>query len=201
MHRMPLTSRVKMLVTLLAVGATAAVAGLGSYGSFTSTTSASEPVTTGTVQLAVGSVDDLTIAATGVVPGDTMQRAVDLQNTGNQDFSAISLTTTAAPSNVLSSDAVNGLQLTIDACSLPWTNTGTASVPTYTCPGTTSAVLASTPVLTTNAALGAVLLTSGSTNHLRVTMTLPTTAGNSFQGLSTTVTFGFTALQRAGTAR
>ena len=38
--------------------------------------------------------------------------------------------------------------------------------------------------------------THGVTDNLRVTLTLPTTAGDTFQGLSSTVNFSFTGSQR-----
>ncbi len=40
---------------------------------------------------------------------------------------------------------------------------------------------------------------AGSTDHLRVTVTLPSTAGNSLQTLSSTIAYTFTGVQRAGT--
>jgi spore coat-associated protein N len=46
-----------------------------------------------------------------------------------------------------------------------------------------------------------VLLTSGSTNNLRVTVSLPSTAGNTLQGRSSTITYAFTGTQRAGTSK
>ena len=128
-------TRAKVFTTVSAVGAAAAVAGLGTFGSFTSTTSASTPVSTGTVSIALGAsgaANRLSVAASGLVPGDTVQRAVDLSVTGDQDLSAVSLTTTASPSSVLDSDPTNGLQMVIDMCSVPWTESGPAPAYTYT---------------------------------------------------------------------
>jgi hypothetical protein len=48
-------------------------------------------------------------------------------------------------------------------------------------------------------ALANLTLTAGSTDHLRVTVTLPSTAGNSLQNLSSTIAYTFTGVQRAGT--
>lgn len=70
---------------------------------------------------------------------------------------------------------------------------------TYTCSGSTSSVLASSPVIGSNLALANLTLTAGSTDHLRVTVTLPSTAGNSLQNLSSTIAYTFTGVQRAGT--
>jgi hypothetical protein len=41
--------------------------------------------------------------------------------------------------------------------------------------------------------------TAGTTDHLRVTLSLPSSAGNSLQGLTSTVQYSFTGTQRAGT--
>jgi spore coat-associated protein N len=201
----PSKSRGKMLATVVAVGGAAAVAGLGTLGTFTSTTSASEPVSSGTVQITLGTAgtatNRLTVGATGLVPGDTVQRAVDLAVTGDQDLSAVSLSTTATTSSVLDTDATNGLQMVVDSCSVPWTESGTAPAYTYTCGGTSSVLVASRPVIGSNLSLSGVGLTSGTTNHLRVTMALPTTADNTFQSKSSVLSFAFTGVQRTGTSR
>lgn len=197
-------TRGKVLTTVSAVGAAAAVAGLGTFGTFTSTTSASTSVSSGTVAIALGAsgpANRLAVAATGLVPGDTVQRAVDLSVTGDQDLSAVSLTTSATTSSVLDTDATNGLQMVVDMCSVPWTESGTSPAYTYSCGGTQTTLVASRPVVASNVALSGVGLTSGSTSHLRVTMTLPSTADNTFQGKSSVISFGFTGTQRAATSR
>lgn len=199
------STRGKLFATVLAVGGAAAVAGLGTFGSFTSTTSASESVSSGTVAISLGTAgtasNRLTVAASGLVPGDSVQRAVDLTVGGDQDLSGVSLTTTASPSSVLDTDTTNGLQMTVDMCSVPWTEGGVAPAYTYTCSGTTTALLASSPVIGANLALAGVGLTTGSTSNLRVTLSLPTSADNTFQAKSSTISFAFTGTQRAGTAR
>ena len=188
----------------------ASLIGLGAYASFTATTSGTQDVTAGTMTVELGGFggnDRLSVAATNVAPGDTMQRSVDVKNTGSIDFSAVTLTTTAAPANVLTSNATNGLQLRVDKCSVPWTESGSSPAFTYACSGTTSAVLeggtpgSSVPVLGASRALSNLLLAATDVNYLRVTMTFPTTADDTYQGLSTTVTYRFDAAQRAATNR
>ena len=129
----------KVLASVALVAAAAGVAGLGTYGSFTSTTSASASVTAGTVKVELGqpgAANRFSVAATGLVPGDTIQRAVTLSNTGNQNLGSLSLTTSAPlTSSKLDTDATNGLQLSIDSCSTGWTEAGTAPAYTYTCNG------------------------------------------------------------------
>jgi spore coat-associated protein N len=190
----------KILASASLVAAAAAVAGLGTYGAFTSSTSASASVAAGTVSITLGAAgNSLSIPAAGVLPGDRIERLVSLVNSGNQNLNAVTLTTNAAGSpSVLTTDAINGLQLTVDACSVPWT--GTAAP--YTCAGTLTPVLAKVPVVGSNLALSNLTsLTAGKTDNLRVSATLPATAGDAFQGQTSTVGFSFTATQRSETVK
>ncbi|MFC9350415.1 TasA family protein [Arthrobacter sp. NPDC057013] len=196
----------KVVASLALVGSAAAVAGLGTYGAFTSTTSASTDVSSGTVAIALGTgaASRLTVAATGLVPGDTVQRAVTLSNAaGNQALAGIKLTTAAAAgaTSVLNTDPTSGLQLNIDNCSVPWTEAGTAPAYTYTCTGgTTTSVLASRAVIGTDLPLSNLTsVAANKTDYLRVTLTLPTGADNGFQAKSSTIDLTFTGTQRSGT--
>jgi hypothetical protein len=199
------STRRRALLSMALVGSAAAVAGLGSYGSFTSTTSASQTLASGTVTIALGSTgastNRLTVNASGLVPGDTVQRSFNLSNTGSQDLASVTLTSTATTSSLLDTDGTDGLQMVVDRCSVPWTEGGSTPAFTYTCGGTTATVIASRPVIGSAIAmsnLGA--LTSGATDNLRLTLTLPSSAGNTLQGLTSAITYAFTGTQRAGTA-
>ena len=192
----------KLLATIAVIGAAASIAGLGTYATFTSTTSQSHTISTGTVTIALGatgaSTNRLNIGASGVAPGDTIQRSVDLINSGSLDLASVTLTTTAAPSSLLDTDATNGLQMVIDKCSVAWTEAGPPY--TYTCGGTTSTVLASHAVIGSNLALSNLgATTAGATDHLRVTLTLPSGANNTFQNQSSTISYAFAGTQRAAT--
>ncbi len=202
-HAAPQTTfsavRVKVLGTVLAVGATASVAGMGTMAGFTGTTSASLDVATGTVRLAVGGTgltNDLSVAATDVLPGDTIERAADLVNSGAVPLTGFTLSTSGT-GTVLTTDTKNGLQLSVDSCSTAWTNTAaTGAPPTYTCAGTVTTLVSAGSVLQTGTALGALNADSpGGVDHLRVYLTLPTTADDTFQGVSDTVTLRFDAAQ------
>lgn len=199
-----LSLQAKLAVTAVAVGGTTAVAGLGTFGAFTSTTDASAGVTTGTVRIALGAAgtaaNRLTVGASGLVPGDSLQRAVQLSNTGSEALSDLTLTTTASVTSVLDSDPANGLQVSLDRCSVAWTESATAPY-TYTCGGTTTAVLASRPVLASAVDVAGPALVAGATDHLRVTLTLPAAAGNTFQDKTSTLVFAFTGQQRTATAQ
>ncbi|HJX46549.1 MAG TPA: hypothetical protein VJ375_01790, partial [Gaiellaceae bacterium] len=92
------------------------------------------------------------------------------------------------------------LQMAIDRCSVPWTESGTSPAFTYSCSGTTSSVLASQAVIGLNLPLSNLSsLAAGITDHLRVTLTLPSSAPNTMQGLSSTLDYTFVGIQRAGT--
>lgn len=199
-----MTTTKKILLSVAALGAAASMAGLGTFATFTSTTSASQTVSSGTVTIALGATgaatNRLTVNATGIVPGDTMQRSFTLANTGSQDLASVALTTSATTSSLLDTDATNGLQMSIDRCSVAWTESGVSPTFTYTCSGSTSSVLASRAVVGSSIALSNLTVTTaGATDNLRLTLTLPTTAGNTFQGITSTVSYSFAGTQRAGT--
>jgi len=196
----------KVLASTVLLGAAASVAGLGTFGTFTSTTAATAQVSTGKVAIALGAdgsaTNRLTVPAAKLVPGDTVQRAVQLSNAaGQQDLSGVTLTTTAPTSSLLDTDTTNGLQLVVDACSQPWTEAGTAPAYTYTCPGVTRSVLTSRPVKGANMALANLTsTTAGNADNLRVTLTFPATANDTFQNQSSSILFTFNGTQRAATS-
>jgi spore coat-associated protein N len=200
--RRPRSRGRKLLLTIAVLGATASIAGLGTFATFTSSTSASHTVASGTVTIALGatgaSTNRLNVDATAIAPGDTIQRSVDLINQGTINLASVTLTTNATTSSVLNTDTTNGLQMVIDKCSQAWTESGPPY--TYTCGGSTSSVLTSRAVIQTAVSLSNLSsLTAGSTDHLRVTLTFPSAADNSFQNKSSTIQYTFTGTQRAGT--
>jgi len=159
-------------------------------------------VSSGTVTIALGatgaSTNRLNVDATAIAPGDTIQRSFDLIDQGTINLASVTLTTSATTSSVLDTDATNGLQMVIDKCSQAWTEAGPPY--TYTCGGSTSSVLTSRAVIQTGVTLSNLSsLTAGNTDHLRVTLTFPSGAGNSFQNKSSTIQYTFTGTQRAAT--
>jgi spore coat-associated protein N len=194
----------KLLATVAVLGAAASIAGLGTYATWTSTTSENHTISSGTVTIALGATgaatNRLNVGATALAPGDTVQRSVDLTNSGSIDLAGVTLTTTASPSSLLDTDATNGLQMVVDKCSVAWTEAGPPF--TYTCSGSTSSVLASRAVIGSNLSLSNLGVTAPSaTDHLRVTLTLPSGADNSFQNKSSTITYAFTGTQRTATSK
>jgi spore coat-associated protein N len=189
----------KLIASIAVLGVAAAIAGLGTFATFTSSTSASHTIASGSLSLTSGPTNRLGTGASLIAAGDTMQRAIDLNYAGSVDFGSATLTTSASASSALDTDATDGLQLSVDKCSVAWTEAGPPY--TYKCGGSTSSVLASRPLVGSNVALSNLTLTAGSTDHLRVTVSLPSTAGNGLQGLSSTVGYTFTGVQRAGTSQ
>lgn len=184
----------------------AAAASAGAFGTFTSSANDSHSVTAGTVVIGLGAhgaeTNRFDIAATKVAPGDTIERSIDLNNTGSIDLASVKLTTAASPSSALDTDTTNGLQMQIDSCDQAWTEAGTSPAFTYTCGGTTSSVLAKAPVIQNAVTLNNLSsLTAGDSDHLLLTLTLPTTADNTFQTDTSTITYTFDATQRTGTNR
>ena len=193
------TDRRKIGASIVVVAAAFCLAGYGALASFTSTTTASESVSTGTVTVALGATgaatNRLTVNASGLAPGDSFQRSFDLANQGSLNLSAITLTTTATVTSLLDTDATNGLQMTVERCSTSWTESGSSPNFSYTCSGTMSTVLSSSAVIGSNLALTNLSsLTAGATDHLRLAVTLPATAANTFQNQSSTIQYAFTGI-------
>ncbi|MEP9364601.1 hypothetical protein ABLE68_16665 [Nocardioides sp. CN2-186] len=198
------STAVKIFASVVLVGGAASVAGLGTFGSFTSTTSSSQSVGDGKVVLSsAGGAQGMTLAASNLVPGDTVQRSVVLtRSTDTESFGSVKLTTAGTTSNLLTTDTTNGLRLAVDQCSVPWTVVG--STKALSCSGTTTSVIGDRAVVGTNLDLGAATTTLNSAaaaSNLRVTLSLPAAADNTFQGLSNTISFTFDATQRAAEAR
>jgi hypothetical protein len=192
----------KVIGSLGIIGAAAAVAGMGTFGNFTaSTTPTSTTVNSGTLSISL-SQQGYAIPATtsNFLPGDSMTRAVNLVNNGGSPLGSVSLGVTAGAPSVLTTDVSNGLQLAVKSCSVAWTQGGTAQAPTYTCSGTTSTV-ASGPVVGNSTLPGLNSLGAGGTDYLTFSISLPTSAGNTFQGLSAPLTLTFTGVQATGSAR
>jgi len=191
------TTTRKVIGSLAVAGVAAAVAGLGTFGTFTdSTTPVATTVESGTVDITLtqqGTTIPVTTA--GFVPGDSLSRAVDLSNVGSAPLSSVTLVSTAAAAGALTSDTTDGLQLAVRSCPVAWTQAGAA----YTCSGSTS-TLYSGPALTSSALPGAASLAARGVDHLLLTLSLPTTAGNAFEGISSTLNLTFTGVQRAGAA-
>jgi spore coat-associated protein N len=221
-----------VLSVALLLGAGGALIG-GAFATFTDSVAAGpQAISSGTIKLAVGPTNDAATGATNIAAGDTLAREVDLNSTGSTlAAQAITLKFSAAPTSLLDTDTVNGLQVSIQACASAWTRTVVGSPPpafTYTCgAGATTvningAATASVGALETTGGTLTPLnsLASGGHDYLVFTLTLPagapgdlskvaacsgtaggTAATEDLQGCSSTLTYTFQATQRNATAQ
>ncbi len=190
----------KVLGSLAVIGTAAAVAGLGTFGTFTdSTTPVSAQLTSGTVSIKLSEPVAIPATTAGFLPGDSLTRPVTLTNDGNSPLSSVALGVTTTNPSVLTTDPVNGLQLTLKACSVAWTQAGTA--PLYTCAGTERAITTGGAAIGNRTLEAPASLTPGGTDHLLITLSLPATADNTFQGKTSTLALTFSGVQRAATTR
>jgi hypothetical protein len=187
------------------------------YATFTASQTDQQQFAAGTITLALANETNATVNynldATLIAPGDTMQRAAKLTFGGSLATKSLSISAAlhaGQASNVLWTDETNGLQIQIDECSQPWDETVNSGIPTYNCAGTPNNVLASQAIHALNGS-PAVLdgsnhlnIGAGGVNHLLFTFSLPSSAGNTFQGLALNsggIDLSFTATQRDGTNR
>jgi hypothetical protein len=223
--------KVALSIALLLAGAAVLIG--GAFATFTSTVTAGpQAISSGTVKLAVGPVNDAGTGAANIAAGDTVAREADLNSTGatlaNKE---ITLKFSAAPTSLLDTDATNGLQVSIQACSEAWKRTVVGAPPPafeYTCtPGATAVKIngaATASVSSLEAAPAALTplnsLATGAKDFLVFTLTLPaaapgdlskvaacsgapggTVATEDLQGCSSTLTYTFQATQRNATAQ
>ena len=138
----------------------------------------------------------LGVGAVGLSSGDAAQRVVDIRNTGTVRLRLVTLTTNASPSSRLDTDRVNGLQLVMDRCPVPWTehrNVLARGALGYTCNAATVTVLTSRPVIQNTVALANLNAAPGAHNYLRVTLTFPRNAPSALQGQFSTIRYTFAA--------
>jgi hypothetical protein len=195
-------SATKIVAAIGAVGAAAAVAGLATFGGFTdSTTPVGTNVDTGVVSITLNEAGDSgTVPFSGgmMLAGDSRGHLIDLVNDGNTALGSVTFDSWATSSSVLDTDAVDGLQLSVESCSVSWVKSGSD----YTCAGTERPFYAGPIVVGNRALVGAASLAPGATDHLLLTATLPATAtGDAFEGATSSLNFMFTGTQRTGSAR
>lgn len=197
------TTRNKLLWSLAALGAAGAMAGLGTFATFTATTAEqSGLIDTGHVALTLGNAGSL--AVNDIVPGDQIQRLVDLTNVGdNLDTVTLVVTTNPTSGTEPYEDPSRVMTLAIDRCESP--NTWEASGTSYVCQDAGLNTVAATAVLGSEALLGAHglpgLTALAGTAHLRLTLSFSDIAGDNYQQQSTTLGYTFLGVQRPDAAQ
>jgi hypothetical protein len=121
---------------------------------------------------------------TNLVPGDTAQRVVHISNGGNTGFTYAGAVSATA-NTLLWSDTTYGLQASVYRCN--------------SC--TTPANLVYSGALKNLSIPASGTIAAAASDYLTFVFSLPTTAGNTFQGLTQDFTITYTATQLAGTAR
>jgi hypothetical protein len=174
--------------------------------------------------LTVGNINPL-------AEGDSMARVVDLTNNttvgaaGTTGLASLKLQSSPSGTNAASdivTDVTNGLQVQVQSCTTAPTESGATSGPwTYTCSAGFVTAVASEPLATLDSTPSTLTApVEGSSIYYVVTLSLPTTLSDSysfnagacstggvagsteqFMNCSLSVTYNFTATQRAGTSQ
>jgi hypothetical protein len=183
----------------------ATLTGTAAWAVLSATASNPSPQTVSSGLLSISLTDaspsgGFTSAVSGMLPGDTVNRFVTVTN-GSGDAQNLTLGVTGSGSTKLTTDATNGLKVTVTSCPVAWSS-GSCASPT---------------TLVSSAAIsgfGTKTLISGawaanSVQYLRVGLNLPdqveTTVNGTpnvsptIQGQSTGLTWTFSESQRAGT--
>lgn len=139
-----------------------------------------------------------------LAPGDTVNRYVSLTQDGSLDGRNLTLSVRDATPTKLTTDATDGLKVTISVCT-----GGTWNATDGTCSGLAEPLLGSTALASLASTPETVLegpLAAGSVTHLQMSLILPdqtettvngTPPANTIQGLSAKLTWTFTEQQRA----
>lgn len=172
----------------------------------TATNTSGGSVTTGTLKLeyaAAGASGGFATAINALAPGDTVNRYIDLSVTGTLDGETPTVQLATSDSNTLVNDGTKGLQVTISACSVAWTQSGAG-----TCSGTTTSVLAATSVLALKSSASSIALPTtlaAGVNRLKLSISLPSGSentvngvlpGGTVQGLNASLTWSFIIQER-----
>jgi hypothetical protein len=175
----------------------------------TATNTTGGSVTTGTLKLeyaASGASAAFGTPIAAMSSGDTVNRYIDLNVSGTLDGESPTVQISTSDTNTLVSDGTKGLQISISACSVAWTQTGAG-----TCSGTTTSVLSSTSVLSLKTSAASITLPTklaGTTNRLKLAITLPVATESvvngvlpvgTIQGLTAGLTWSFVIQERTST--
>ena len=200
------------MIVLGFIAGTALVGGTV-YAGLTATTFNTTPhsVGVGTLKLTqapsgvAGLTGGFSTAITLMAPGDTINRYIDLTNGGTLDAYQTTLKVADGATTTLTTDATNGLQVTVKMCTVAYT-TGTGA-----CSGTETTPMAATPAntLLSMQSLSGLLTAAGAVDHLKFVLALPagsevttngTLPGGTVQGVTSTLTWTFVETERPATS-
>lgn len=101
-----------------------------------------QSVNAGTLKMSLGETGNginNTVAIEAMKPGDVQNRFISLDNRGSLTGQGLTVRVQASDANKLSTDATDGLQITLTGCSVDWTADGD-------CKGEQTEILAATPL-------------------------------------------------------
>jgi hypothetical protein len=163
-----------VMVAVLGIGA-------GAFAAFFDSASSTVSIGAGEVEVewSTSVSSSLTVPIPSILPGQTVDRVVELRNTGSLAVSDLQVVITAA-----TADNSDGLQLAISDCSVPWS--GSTS---FTCGGVETVVSADRPLRAIIALPSLGSHQAGGSDFLRMRFRLPASAPSGLQYSSTTVNF------------
>jgi signal peptidase I len=179
------------VLAVAVVGITAAVA-----AGLTGTEQSQGIIRAGAVVLEIGT-STLNVTVPDLLPGEQVERVLELRNTGSIPLGWVLLQVTGESSPML--DPSDGLQLSIQRCPSSWeAGTGPDGRPSAQCPSQAETLVADRPVLgRTDLNLPSLDADApGGIDYLRVAIRLPQAADPSSGGPTATVTLAFSAGQR-----
>jgi spore coat-associated protein N len=176
------------ITSLAAVGGLMVVSS-GVYASLNATTTnaSATSVSSGTLKLSLapsgvsGLTAGLTTPLSNLVPGDVVNRFIDLSNTGTLAGRNLVLSLVDLTPSALSTNSATGLQVQVSECSVEWsTVTGLCNG------GSGTVIMQESPASTlTGSALPVAMssLAAGSTGHLKLQISLPNSAETTVNGV------------------
>lgn len=200
-------SRAPKLLVALSIGATGGILELATlptpgYSLFSAAPqTVSVPINVAQASLAINSqATTIGVPITNMVPGQTVTRALTLNNTGSVDYGSVSMNVQAGSSPLITSGS---LEMAVSECAGAVTTTSNGNA---TCSGATT-VVSTTPIdtlstkspiaLTSGTSSGVTcswgVCTAGGTTTMLVSIELAPSAPQSVSGTNTSVDFSITA--------
>ncbi|HEX6490102.1 MAG TPA: hypothetical protein VF002_01865 [Gaiellaceae bacterium] len=127
--------------------------------------------------------------ASGIAPGDTIQRPIELMLLGRGRLASVYLEVSTPAKTAIDANPQQGLQIRIDRCSKRWRQQGAS----YACSGKHWLVLSTRPLLG-RSRLKRLGLRRGKRSHLRLLLTFPASAGNALQGQCASIVYSFVGI-------
>ena len=203
----------KVVIVSAATLGGAALVSSSVFASLTATAfnASAQSVVTGTLKLTQASSTSpasggITTTISGMAPGDTVNRYIDVVNGGTLNAATMTLGLVDSPATALTTNAATGLQVVVNACTVAWSAAGA-------CTGTTTAMMTSKSanamaLAAQTLVLPATTTTAGSTTFLQISLTLPagsevtvngTLPTGTVQGLTSNIVWTFTETERTAT--